>query len=149
MMLIAIYRKTLEKLRSEWKSLVTRIEKSLENADKAYREFLIEDEHIQRLEKTIQFHWNQLQQLKKDIQEAAVTLSSSPEAQLGPFEQAFAQFKAALIKVAKESDSEEQKQQVLNQIRSLTNSLTENKKKPAEGSKNNDKPANNDNKQNE
>lgn len=121
----------MEKLRSEWKSLVTRIEKSLENADKTYREFLIEDEHIQRLEKTIQFHWNQLQQLKKDIQDAAVTLSSSPDAQLGPFEQSFAQLKTALVNLAKESGNDEQKQQVLSQIRALTNSLSEPNTKPA------------------
>jgi chromosome segregation ATPase len=126
-------KKTLEKLRSEWKSLVTRIEKSLENADKAYREFLSEDEHIQRLEKTIQFHWNQLQQLKKDIQDAAATLSSSPDAQLGPFEQTFAQLKAALVNLAKESGNDEQKQQVISQIRALTNSLSgESKKKAAD-----------------
>jgi len=121
----------LEKLRSEWKSFVTRIEKSLENADKAYREFLIEDEHIQRLEKTIQFHWSQLQQLKKDIQNAAVTLSSSPEAQLGPFEQAVTQLKTTLVNMAKESSNDEQ-QEIINQIRALTNSLSETKKKPAE-----------------
>lgn len=121
----------MEKLRSEWKSFVTRIEKSLENADKAYREFLIEDEHIQRLEKTIQFHWSQLQQLKKDIQNAAVTLSSSPEAQLGPFEQAVTQLKTTLVNMAKESSNDEQ-QEIINQIRALTNSLSETKKKPAE-----------------
>lgn len=68
---------------------------------------------------------------KEGHQDAAVTLSSSPDAQLGPFEQTFAQLKAALVNLAKESGNDEQ--QVISQIRALTNSLSgESKKKAAD-----------------